>query len=130
MGWSKDIAIWARKNNKDPETVAQIAIRKGWEPAKYLPSMAEQLFDYLDQWYTLSVKALPIPATQKRRNPVASSLRSVTVTELENGWTIWNMPVGKKYSIIASDGNRYLEFSDNKYRKARQIEAQLLERLQ
>jgi hypothetical protein len=69
MSWDLDIEEWSQNNQRDAETVSGICVRKGWEPEKYLPSMKKQLFDWLDQWYTLSIKKLPPPATASRRNP-------------------------------------------------------------
>jgi len=67
--WEQDIASWASRNNRDPDTVEGILLSKGWKPKKYQASMKEDLFYYLDQWYTLAVKKLPKPATNLRKNP-------------------------------------------------------------
>lgn len=67
--WDQHIEQYAARNDKDPSRVEGILIRGGWEPAQYHASMKSELFDYLDDWYTLSIKTLPTPATQNRRNP-------------------------------------------------------------
>lgn len=68
--WGPHIASWAARNDKNPSIVKGILIRKGWDPDKYLPNMKDDLNYYLDQWYELSVKKLPAPATAaRRRNP-------------------------------------------------------------
>lgn len=69
MSWDSDIEDWAQRHQRSPETVSAICIRKGWEPDKYHSAMKRQLFDWLDLWYTLSVKKLPTPATSLKRNP-------------------------------------------------------------
>jgi len=69
MSWNDDIASWAQKNGRDPKKVDRIAKKGGWDTSKYLDTMKSALFDYLDKWYTLSVKDMPAPATQLRRNP-------------------------------------------------------------
>jgi hypothetical protein len=124
MGWKSDIAAWAKRNNKDPERVSNIAMRKGWDPNRYTASMQKQLFDYLDKWYTLSVKVLPTPATALRRNPVDLS-DPIEIVELQSGWTIWVIPEGDKYTTIASNGKKRIEFSNNRYHKACKLGEQL-----
>lgn len=69
MTWFSDIEEWSILNTRDPEIVENICIRKGWDPTKYSSSMKSALFDWLDQWYTLSIKKLSTPATSLRRNP-------------------------------------------------------------
>ena len=105
MSWFKDITAWAKKNNKDPKIVEKIVIRKGWEPTKYLSSMRDNLHSYLDQWYTLSIKALPTPATNNRKNPVPLSLMVIPHDVLE-------------------------QYESSNYRKACQIEEHLIRRSQ
>lgn len=84
--WKTDIAEWAKKHDRDPAIVENILIKKGWKPAKYQPTMKSELFHYLNEWYTLSVKTLPTPATKgRRRNPIEVFNLE---TELASGWTI------------------------------------------
>lgn len=115
MGWKTDIAFWASKNSRETSEVEKIAINKGWEPAKYQDSMRDSLLDFLDKWYTLSVKTLPEPATKtsNRRNPIEIAGWAHKYTKLSNGWRIWTIQEGDGYSVIASDSNRYIEYSNN-----------------
>lgn len=69
MSWEQDIEEWSENNDRDPTKVEKICIRHGWRPEKYLPEMKSDLNYWLDQWYTLSIKTLPQPATNFRRNP-------------------------------------------------------------
>lgn len=66
--WFEDIEEWASTNNRDPSKVEAICLRNGWIPEKYHSEMKDDLFDFLNQWYTLSIKKLPKPATY-RKNP-------------------------------------------------------------
>jgi len=68
--WKQHVTSWASEKSKDPDIVEKILVKKGWDPDKYQESMEKDLRYYLDQWYILAVKALPEPATSKRRNPV------------------------------------------------------------
>ena len=74
--WRQDIVSWAKKAGRDPDEVEGILIKGhkgvGWDPKTYQPSMKNDLYHYLQQWYTLSVKKLPIPATAVRKNPISS----------------------------------------------------------
>lgn len=81
--WGQHVASWAAKNNKKPSIVKGILIRKGWDPEKYLPSMEKDLNYYLDQWYELSVKKLPTPATARRRNPYYRRNADIDLRDLE-----------------------------------------------
>jgi len=81
--WGQHIASWAAKNNKKAATVEAILKRKGWDLDKYLPSMEDDLNYYLDQWYELSVKKLPAPATARRRNPFYRRNADVDLRSLE-----------------------------------------------
>ena len=132
MSWKDDIASWAAKNGQEPETVGSIATGKGWEPNKYQPSMKRALFDYLDQWYTLSVKTLPAPATKnaKRRNP-ARSAHVQKFTKLSNGWKIWILQDKNSYthSTVASNGTKYLEYDNNTLLDSMKIHKQLIKKL-
>jgi len=76
--WEADIEDYSDSRNKDPEKVAGILQRKGWLPAEYDSSMKKSLFAWLDQWYTLSIKNLPAPATARKRNPSSKTYRRVT----------------------------------------------------
>lgn len=99
--WKSDVKKWAKANDRDPSVVEGILVKNGWVPAKYTASMKEQLNYYLDQWYTLSVKTLPKPATNnKRRNP---SHRFTLETPLESGWVVLteSNKSGNKFRTLA-----------------------------
>jgi len=140
MGWKDDISSWASKNNQEPEIVEGNAkreikkgtkIEKGWDPAKYDSStMKAALFDYLNQWYTLSVKTMPIPATTAlRKNPIQSKTQKFT--KLSNGWKIWTVQDQRSltHSTIASNGPKYLEYGNNTLLGSLQIHQHLIKRL-
>lgn len=124
MGWKSDIASWARQREKDPKIVEDIAVEKGWEPAKYQSSMKGSLHDFLTKWYTLSVKNLPEPATSKRRNPIRQKQQKYT--KLSNGWRIWTTKETDGYSTIASNGSRYIEYTNTNSSKMHQQLIKLL----
>jgi len=136
MGWEEDISFWAKKNNQEFATAERIAKKgtkteKGWDPTKYDSStMRAALFDYLNQWYTLSVKTLPIPAT-KRKNPIKSKTRTQKFTKLSNGWKIWTVQDQRSYThaTIASNGRRHLEYGDNTLLNSLQIHQPLVRKL-
>ena len=112
MGWKNDIAEWAHKHQQEPSVMEKIAIKKGWDASKYKPSMKSELFDFLTKWYTLSVKTLPEPATSKlRKNPTPDNIEKYT--KLSNGWRIWTLENGQLFTTIASNGQKYKEFTDN-----------------
>jgi hypothetical protein len=130
VGWKEDIAFWADRNGRKADKVEKIAINKGWEPKKYQSSMRAALIDYLDNWYTLSVKVLPEPATKNvknRKNPLRTNGQKYT--KLSNGWRIWTLQDDVTYSIIASDGNRYIEYANNTLYDSSKIHQQLVEQL-
>lgn len=82
--WGQHIASWAVRNDKKPSAVKGILIRKGWDPDKYLPNMKDDLNYYLDQWYELSIKKLPAPATAaRRRNPYYRRNADIDLRDLE-----------------------------------------------
>jgi hypothetical protein len=85
--WEKDIKDWVRKwfKTNDPKQIARtraIAEQK-WDPNYdpsiqkdpdgYDSSMRKDLHHWLDNWYTLSVKDMPKPATL-RKNPINDPL--------------------------------------------------------
>jgi hypothetical protein len=113
-----DVIEWTQKFAKeskevrprDPHNIVKnILIRKGWEPEKYKPSMKSKLFEYLDEWYTLSVKKLPKPATSGlRKNPLLikvlshkHSRNSGGKTVLSNGWEVFSKPSVNGFETIA-----------------------------
>ncbi len=113
MGWAEDISSWATKNNQESETVEGIAIDKGWESRKYKNSMRDTLFDFLDQWYNLSVKNLPIPATSDlKRNPIVVQPQVKKFTKLVNGWRVWTVQQNSNFSTFATDNYEDLEYED------------------
>lgn len=67
--WDNDIEQYCFDRNKDFDRVEDILIRGGWNPDLYQSHMIDDLYNYLDDWYTLSIKNLPKPATSRRRNP-------------------------------------------------------------
>lgn len=67
--WLEDVEEWAKSNNRNPSKVEAICIRHGWNPEKYTSRMKDELFDWLDDWYTLSIKKLSKPATRYQKNP-------------------------------------------------------------
>lgn len=69
----KDIHEWIKKTFKKVDLerfrrIKNILRRGGWNLDKYHPSMRPELHRWLTDWYTLSVKRLPKPATL-RKNP-------------------------------------------------------------
>jgi hypothetical protein len=149
VGWKEDIAFWANNNGREANKVEKIAINKGWEPKKYQTSMRPALLDYLDNWYTLSVKVLPEPATKSvknRKNPFKKysdddleakqhwdrALRANNCqkyTKLSNGWRIWTLQDENTYRIIASDGNKYIEYANNTLYDSSKIHQRLIKQL-
>ena len=94
--WEDDIAAWAYRNDKEPHKVKGILAREGWDPDSYKASMKKKLHNFLDKWYTLSIKNLPEPATY-RSNPIninkiikeiKAPLRRFAYAILSNGWRI------------------------------------------
>ena len=116
MSWNEHIAAWASRNDRVASEVAEIAENKGWEPAKYQDSMRADLFDYLSAWYTLAVKTLPKITTkntsESRKNPCGKR-QGHKYTKLSNGWRIWTLQDGDIYTIIASDDDSYIEYTNN-----------------
>lgn len=84
--WKEHIQVYSKSRNRDPAKVEAILLRKGWKPSLYREEMREQLFDFLDKWYTLSVKNLPAPATSLRRNPGKGDY--LLITRLPGGTVI------------------------------------------
>lgn len=74
MSWKRDIQDWIYTRHDSPtqnqfKKTEKVAIRGGWNPQKYKSSMRRSLHKWLTEWYTLSIKKLPEPATA-RRNPI------------------------------------------------------------
>jgi len=69
QSWIEDVTGWARLNGRDPKKVERILLRHGWNPQRYRAEMRTNLNHWLDQWYTLSIKTLPSPATARKKNP-------------------------------------------------------------
>lgn len=80
MSWRDHVAAWAKANQREFSRVEGILIRNGWNPESYRDSMEKDLFYWLDQWYTLSVKNLPQPATNYKKNPISNDVY-LTITE-------------------------------------------------
>jgi hypothetical protein len=129
VGWKEDISSWANRNDREVDKVEKIAIREGWKPKNYRPSMKDALFDYLDKWYTLSIKILPEPATKNRRNPSQIKIQGSKFTKLSNGWKIWTIRDGETHSIIASNNNKYIEYANNSLSNSLKIHHHLVKQL-
>jgi len=69
MSWDSDIDEYCKLRGREPQHVRTILKRKAWNKKLYQPSMKSELFEFLDKWYTLSIKKLPSPATN-RKNPI------------------------------------------------------------
>lgn len=130
MSWRKHIEEWSIKNNRDPDIQEDILIAKGWDPKKYQDGMKPSLFDYLTKWHTLHIKTMPEPATKGlRRNPVLAepivdeSYKEIIVI---NDWKLWVFEINRRFTIIASNGIRYLEFDDLSPEDALEIKEALL----
>jgi len=102
MSWDADIANWADRNSRNPEKVEKICIRKGWDPNSYTPSMQKNLFEWLDAWYTLSVKTLPSPATS-RKNPIYYRNPDEDIRYLERRYELTGDPEDGKHWAQALD---------------------------
>lgn len=98
--WDSDIEEYCQLRGKDPAKVEAILLRKGWNPDNYSPSMRSALFNYLDKWYTLSIKNLPEPAT--RKNPITYH----HTTELPYGWKVETLSHGNQYKTLVSKGGQ------------------------
>ena len=72
--WEEDIQEYCHLRGREPDKVHGILLRKGWEPENYTSRMRDALFDFLDKWYTLSIKKLPVPATTRQKNPTTNYL--------------------------------------------------------
>jgi hypothetical protein len=108
MYWLEHIREWAKRHKRDPKKVEKILIREGWSRNKYKPSMKQKLFNYLDEWYTLSIKSLPKPATSYKRNPLSIyvvddifSPDGFARTVFSNGWIIDSRPSKKGFTSVA-----------------------------
>lgn len=101
--WEKHTQEYAAKVGHDPSRVRGILDRGGWEADKYTPDMKPQLFNWLDQWYTLSNKNIPQPATKARRNPDYGSSFYRRFTRLPNGWTILTEKTAKSFVTRATN---------------------------
>lgn len=112
--WNADIQEYSTSRGRDPKKVHSILLSKGWEPAKYQSSMKNALFDFLDQWYTLSIKTLPTPATL-RRNPANCYRR---YTKLDNGWKILTESKGNSYITRAKKGSDEFIVSNKSQKEA------------
>ena len=104
--WKSIISDWSRKNDRDPSIVEGILLRNGWDPSKFDLSMKDQLIDYLDQWYTLSIKELPEPATKNlRRNPYSNYN---LISRLKSGWTVLTRSNSSGTKFKTSANNKIL----------------------
>jgi len=113
--WNKDIEEYAHSRNKEPAKVQGILQRDGWDESNYKSSMKKALFEWLDQWYTLSIKNLPTPATALRRNPVIRSENYRRVTRLPHGWSVLTyLSEGVYYTQVLNKGQHYAEINSTK----------------
>lgn len=127
--WDKDIEEYAKSRKKDPYKVEGILQRDGWEAAKYSPSMKKALFEWLDQWYTLSIKNLPTPATATRRNPTTTHKAYRRMTKLPGGWTVLTFLNNDAYQTqVLNRGQQYAKI-DRSRQDADLTHAQLVERI-
>lgn len=132
MSWSKDIREWCTRNGHDPEVQENVLKNKGWDPSKYQPSMKTALYDYLKQWNTLAVKKLPTPATSTRKNPTQKKSKKFLkkkFTALPSGWKIWTFKGSHKYTTVATNGEKFMEFNGLLYPAATDIHLDLSRRL-
>lgn len=113
VAWQDDINLYAKRRKKDPKKIEKILINKGWEPVNYTTEMKNALFDFLDKWYTLSIKELPKPATQ-RTNPISFILfdkyclkKDSIKTIISNGKVINSKPKNAGYISIVFDVNSH-----------------------
>lgn len=110
--WDKDIDDFCRSRKKERHKVIGILTRKGWNSQDYQSSMKNDLFNWLDQWYTLSVKNLPEPATT-RCNPIAQTYRRMT--RLPGGWRITTSYIDNEYlTQVLNDGLQFVKIDRSK----------------
>jgi hypothetical protein len=130
--WNNDIEDYAKSRSKDPAKVEGILQRDGWEATKYTSSMKKALFEWLDQWYTLSIKNLPAPATAARRkNPttVAFAESYKRTTKLPGGWTVMTFLAEDEFlTQVLNKGQQYAK-TDRSKRDADLTHTQLVERI-
>jgi hypothetical protein len=109
--WDKDIEDYCRSRKKERHIVIGILTRKGWNSQNYQPSMKTNLFDWLDQWYTLSIKNLPEPAT--KRNPSTQVYRRMT--HLPGGWRIVTSYTNGEYlTQVRNNGPQFVKIDRSK----------------
>ncbi len=101
--WLEHIEDYSENRKKDAKRVEGILIKGGWDSSTYKSRMKKDLFRYLDDWYTLSIKTLPVPATL-RRNP--SRLLEET---LHTGWRARELCFHDSVAVEEDilDGNAY-----------------------
>jgi len=97
MKWDADVTKWAKNNRREPGKVKGLLVRSGWAPDQYVASMQQYLFYWLDQWYTLSVKNMPQPATTVRSNPIDSTHYVVITMPFVSGYATY------KFNCITGD---------------------------
>jgi hypothetical protein len=110
--WDRDIDDYCRSRKKERHKVIGILTRKGWNSQEYQSSMKNDLFNWLDQWYTLSIKNLPEPATT-RRNPITQTYRRMT--RLPGGWRITTSYVDNEYlTQVLNNGLQFVRIDRSK----------------
>lgn len=110
--WDNDIDDYCRSRGKERQKVVGILTRKGWDSQNYHSSMKDNLFGWLDQWYTLSIKKLPEPATI-RRNPTTEIYRRMT--RLPGGWCVITSYVNGKYlTQVLNEGTQFVKIDRSK----------------
>lgn len=124
--WDNDINEYCQSRDKDLSKVIGILTRKGWDPYNYRASMKTDLFNWLDQWYTLSVKNLPAPATKYKRNPVEIYRR---MTTLPGGYRILTTLKQNKYLTQVLGGDQQFVKIDGSKIKADATHSELVERI-
>lgn len=114
--WDRDIIEYCQSREKEKRKVEGILIRKGWELQNYNSSMKDSLFEWLDQWYTLSIKNLPTPATSYRSNPTKTSSKAYRhMTRLPGGWLILTSYArGKFLTQVLRDGSQFAKIDRSK----------------
>jgi len=105
--WDEDISNYCKSRSREPSKVEGILSREGWESTKYKASMKDALFAWLDQWYTLSIKNLPTPATS------GSSLRcNPSVSSFETYKRVTKLPDGQQVTTSMLSKGKYLTKSN------------------
>lgn len=128
--WDKDIIEYCQSRQKEKRKVEGILTRKGWESQDYHSSMKDSLFEWLDQWYTLSVKKLPAPATSYQPNPTEAPPKIYRhMTRLPGGWLVLTSYARGKYlTQVLRSGAQFAKIDRSKS-DANETHMRLVERI-